>query len=391
MVAPRKRLRGISLALGFAALILLPACAGNDNGAGVNEDRREKAVRTEKTTQRLSEADRMDVREMVGQMFVVSVGGTEPDYYIEKMVRERNIGGVILFGHNMRSEEQVKALTLSLQRLSMRTEPAVPLFVAVDQEGGDIASTPWVTPQPSAAEVGSGGDPARARAVSEEIGAELLRAGVNTNFAPVVDTGFGAAIGNRSYGEDPDLVSGMGAAAVEGYESAGIASSAKHFPNHGPATADSHKDLPVVDHDMNTIESFDLPPFRAAVEAGVPMVMAGHLLYPAVDARRPASLSPRWISMLREELGFGGWSSRTTSRWPGRRVGNARAGRGGGRQGRGRSARGLKPAAAAGRRLRRRGGRRGVGEIPERRLRESVRRLLLVKETYGFASRARIR
>ena len=104
---------------------------------------------------------RMSVGDMVGQMFVVSVGGTQPDYYIEKMVRERNIGGVILFGYNMKSEEQVESLTSSLQRLSMQTEPAVPLFVAVDQEGGDIASAPWVTPQPAAAEVGSRGDPER--------------------------------------------------------------------------------------------------------------------------------------------------------------------------------------------------------------------------------------
>ena len=89
--------------------------------------------------------DRMGVRELVGQMFVVSVGGTEPDYYIEKMVRERNIGGVLLFGYNMESEDQVRSLTASLQELSMQTEPAVPLFVAVDQEGGEIASAPWVS------------------------------------------------------------------------------------------------------------------------------------------------------------------------------------------------------------------------------------------------------
>ncbi len=328
----------------------------------------------------------MGIREMAGQMFMVSVGGTEPDYYIEKMVRKRNIGGVILFGHNMRSEEQVRNLTGSLQRLSMRTEPAVPLFVAVDQEGGDIAAAPWVAPQPSASEIGSRGDPAEARAVSEEIGEELLRAGVNTNFAPVVDTGFGAAIGNRSYGEDPGLVSRMGAASVEGFEAAGIASAAKHFPNHGPAVADSHRELPVVDHDAQTIESFDLPPFRAAVEAGVPMVMAGHLLYPAVDAERPASLSPRWVGLLREDLGFDGVVVTDDL---------AMAGASGGRTPERAAVEAVKAGAdllvvssppqqqadaydavvAA----------VEAGEIPEARVRNAVRRLLEVKETYGFA------
>ena len=248
----------------------------------------------------------MSVRDMVGQMFVVSVGGTQPDYYIEKMVRERNIGGVILFGHNMRSEEQVKSLVGPLQELSIQTEPAVPLFVAVDQEGGEIASAPWVAPQPAAAEVGSRGDPEEARDIAATMGRQLLRAGVNTDLAPVVDTGFGAAIGNRSYGEDPELVARMGAAAVEGFEDAGVISAAKHFPNHGPARSDSHASLPVIRHDAKTLHSYDLPPFEAAVDAGVPMVMAGHLLSPAIDPHNPASLSRDAISLLRSDLGFRG-------------------------------------------------------------------------------------
>jgi beta-N-acetylhexosaminidase len=249
---------------------------------------------------------RMSVRSLVGQMFMISMSSTEPDYYVEKMIRERNIGGVLLFGYNMETEAQTQALTGALQRLSIKTEPSVPLFIAVDQEGGEISSAPWVSPQPAAARVGARGDPAEARQIAEQMGNELLRAGVNTDLAPVVDTGFGAAIGARSYGEDPRLVAEMGAAAVEGFESAGVVSAAKHFPNHGPATADSHARLPVVDHDRDTLRSYDLPPFEAAIRAGVPMVMVGHLLYPAVDPDRPASLSPEAVKMLRGELGFDG-------------------------------------------------------------------------------------
>jgi beta-N-acetylhexosaminidase len=248
----------------------------------------------------------MGVRDLVGQMFVVAIGGTEPDYYAEKMIRERNVGGVILFAHNMESAAQTRALVGELQRLSVQTEPPIPLFVAVDQEGGKIGSAPWVTPQPAAARIGARGDAAEARAVAEKIGSELRAAGVNTDLAPVVDTGFGAAIGPRSYGEDPELVARMGAAAIEGFEAARVVSAAKHFPNHGPVTADSHVGLPVVDHDLATVRSFDLVPFEAAVEAGVPMVMTGHLLYPAIDPEKPASLSRRATGMLREELGFDG-------------------------------------------------------------------------------------
>jgi beta-N-acetylhexosaminidase len=138
------------------------------------------------------------------------------------------------------------------------------------------------------------------------MGRQLLRAGINTNFAPVVDTGFGAAIGNRSYGEDHELVARMGAAAVEGFERAGVISAAKHFPNHGPATSDSHAGLPVIRHDAKTLRSYDLPPFEAAVDAGVPMVMVGHLLYPAIDPHNPASLSRDAVGVLRRDLGFDG-------------------------------------------------------------------------------------
>ena len=149
----------------------------------------------------------MGVRDLVGQMFVVGVGGTEPDYYIEKMIRERNIGGVLLFGHNMESEAQTRALTGKLQELSDE-----------DGAGRSRSSSPWTTrgawsrgrrgsPRSRpASRVGARGDPARAREIAEQIGRELRRAGVNTDLAPVVDTGFGAAIGNRSYGDDPRLV-----------------------------------------------------------------------------------------------------------------------------------------------------------------------------------------
>jgi len=246
------------------------------------------------------------VHDAVGQMFVVGMDGTESNYYIERMVRERNIGGVLLLGYNMESEGQTKGLTDSLQNLSMETEPATPLFVAVDHEGGEVQGAPWVSPQPSAAEVGGRANLGEAQNISERIGSELGRGGVNTNLAPVVDTGSGAAIGSRSYGDDPALVAPMGAAAIGGFEEAGVVSAAKHFPNHGPAVEDSHVARPIVDHDIETVLRSDLTPFRAAVEAGVPMVMTGHLVYPAVDPERPASLSPAAVGLLRNELGFDG-------------------------------------------------------------------------------------
>lgn len=297
----------VAVTLG-SLLLVLAGCAGasDDGSTGGGKNEAAHQSRGIGPTEGGSVVSNMSLRDLVGQMFVVSVGGTEPDYYIEKMVRERNVGGVILFGYNMKSERQVESLARSLQDLSMRTEPAVPLFIAVDQEGGDIASAPWVAPEPAAAEVGSRGDPEEAHAAAARIGSQLLEAGINTDLAPVVDTGFGAAIGNRSYGDDPDLVAKMGAAAVGGFEDAGVVSAAKHFPNHGAANSNSHVSLPVVRHDTKKLEAYDLPPFQAAIDAGVPMVMVGHLVYPAIDPERPASLSGDAISMLRGELGFRG-------------------------------------------------------------------------------------
>jgi beta-N-acetylhexosaminidase len=279
------------------------------NKSATNESEKgtaKESVREEPGERTSKEVSQLSLEDAVGQMFVVGVGGTEPDYYIEKMIRERNIGGIILHGYNMQSKKQTQVMVSELQKLSMKTSPCIPLIVSADQEGGRISSAPWVTYQPPAAAVGQSGDPAQAQRIAEKMGRQLGAAGVNTNLAPVVDTGFGAAIGDRSFGTDPHLVSQMGAAAVRGFEAAGIISTAEHFPNHGVAKVDSHTSLPVIDHDMQTILSYDLRPFKQVVKASVPMVMGGHLLYPAIDPKRPASLSPIAIQLLREEVGFDG-------------------------------------------------------------------------------------
>ncbi|HET7270433.1 MAG TPA: glycoside hydrolase family 3 N-terminal domain-containing protein, partial [Rubrobacter sp.] len=166
----------LRLVITLALLVfVLAGCAGapGNGSSDGGQERASTVVPEREEKEDVPDVAHMSVRDMVGQMFVVSMGGTAPDYYIEKMVRERNIGGVILFGYNMKSESQVKALTGSLQKLSMKTGPAVPLFVAVDQEGGDIASAPWVAPEPAAAEVGRRGDPDEARAIAARMGRQL--------------------------------------------------------------------------------------------------------------------------------------------------------------------------------------------------------------------------
>jgi beta-N-acetylhexosaminidase len=240
-------------------------------------------------------ANRLSLSEAVGQMFVVGISGTKPDHHIKKMIQERHIGGVILSLPNIKGLRQTQTLVSRLQKLSMETSPSIPLIIAVDEEGGSVTRAPWIPPRPAAAVVGRSGNPGMAYHIAYEVGQKLKEAGINTNLAPVVDTGFGAAIGDRSFGTDPKLVSRMGSAAIKGFEAAGIASTAKHFPNHGAAKQNSHLGRPIIVHDMSTVEAHDLPPFKAAIDAGVPMVMVGHLIYPAIDPTLPASLSPRAI------------------------------------------------------------------------------------------------
>jgi beta-N-acetylhexosaminidase len=263
----------------------------------------EETVKEESTQEA---TNRRSLSQAIGQMFIVGMSGTKPDHHIKKMIQKHHIGGVILSVPNIKNLKQTQTLVSKLQKLSIETSPSIPLVIAVDEEGGSVTRAPWIPPRPAAAVVGRSGNPDWAYHIAYEVGQKLKEAGINTDLAPVVDTGFGAAIGDRSFGTDPKLVSRMGSAAIKGFEAAGIASTAKHFPNHGAANEDSHVGSPIIEHDMSTIETQDLPPFKAAIDAGVPMVMVGHLVYPAIDPTLPASLSPRAIRLLRQNLGFKG-------------------------------------------------------------------------------------
>ncbi|HET9809883.1 MAG TPA: glycoside hydrolase family 3 N-terminal domain-containing protein, partial [Candidatus Limnocylindria bacterium] len=156
-------------------------------------------------------------------------------------------------------------------------------------------------------------DPVASVQRAATITAEELRAsGVNWNFAPVADVNnerLNPIIGNRSYGSDPQRVSTLVGAAVRAYAAAGLLCCAKHFPGHGAATVDSHLTLPMIDVDRARLNRVELPPFRAAIAAGVPAIMLAHLIVPALDPTPslPASLSRRITSdLLRRELGFAG-------------------------------------------------------------------------------------
>ncbi|HYF23654.1 MAG TPA: beta-N-acetylhexosaminidase [Caulobacteraceae bacterium] len=225
--------------------------------------------------------------------------------------RDARPWGFILFRRNVETPDQLRALTRSLRECVGREDAPI----LVDQEGGRVQrlGPPHWPKYPTARAYGraAGGDPARTRELVR-LGARLMaedlrRVGITVDCVPVVDVpqpGAHEIIGDRAYGEDPDTIAVLGRAAAEGLIAGGVLPVIKHIPGHGRATADSHHDLPVVDASLEALEASDFRPFRALSD--MPMAMTAHVVYRAIDAKRPATTSKKAIRLIRERLGFDG-------------------------------------------------------------------------------------
>jgi beta-N-acetylhexosaminidase len=216
------------------------------------------------------------------------------------------LAGTTLYGQNIDSPEQLIMLTATLR--AAVPEPVI----AIDEEGGDVTRIAHRrgSPYPGNAALGAIDDTGLTEAVYAALGADLADLGVNLNLAPAVDVNTAAdnpVIGTRSFGSDTALVARHAAAAVAGLQSAGVAACAKHFPGHGSTQLDSHHELAMVDASMALLAERDLPPFAAAIDAGVRAIMPGHLRVPELTGDLPASLSAAALTgLLRGELGFTG-------------------------------------------------------------------------------------
>jgi len=247
----------------------------------------------------------------IGKLFIVGFDGTETSPELRSFVHDEAIGGVILFSRNISSRNQVKRLVGRLQEEA----GAVPLFVAIDQEGGRVNRLPSKFGDfPSMAEVAAKaketGDPSVAYTAAERIANALKPMGINFDFAPVLDVAtnpFNPVIGDRAFGPDPDVVSELGVQFIRGLMGGGIFACGKHFPGHGDTDADSHIELPLIHHTRKRLELCEWKPFRAAIKEGVPAVMTAHMMVPNLDREYPASIS-HYITtrVLRQQLGFGG-------------------------------------------------------------------------------------
>ncbi|MDR1902858.1 MAG: glycoside hydrolase family 3 protein [Treponema sp.] len=254
----------------------------------------------------------MSDEQALAQTFMFGWTGAGPSPLILDWIRERNIGGVKVFGWNTEDTTRLAETIGTLQTESLKGAFRIPLLVATDQEGGWIRHVKGATSEtPGNMAIGASGVPMDAYWSGYYIGRELAVLGINMNFAPTVDlyTNRGSTlIGPRTFGVDPVKTGILGAAFVKGQQAAGLITTAKHYPGHGDTDLDSHGVLPQIKADFDVLWERELLPYRFLVKEGIPAIMSGHLAFPNTQAGAiPASLSPWFLQdILRKRIGFKG-------------------------------------------------------------------------------------
>jgi beta-N-acetylhexosaminidase len=273
---------------------------------------------------------RMTLEEKVGQLFVTYAYGTTADttdpadvaanrglYGVDnaaQLIDRYRLGGIVYFAwsHNVNDPAQIAALSNGVQRAAARQRVPVPLLVGTDQEQGIVARIgPPATQFPGNMALGAARRASDTRDAASVTGSELRAMGVNQDFAPDADVNTNPAnpvIGVRSFSSDPTLAATLTKEAVIGYQRERVVATAKHFPGHGDTNVDSHTGIPVIGHTRQQWEQLDRPPFAAAIAARVDSIMTAHIVVPSLDpSGDPATLSqPIVTGILREELGYDG-------------------------------------------------------------------------------------
>jgi beta-N-acetylhexosaminidase len=254
----------------------------------------------------------MSDEELLAQTFMFGWVGASPSPLIVDWIRDRNIGGVKIFGWNTDDTTRLAETVGELQRVALESRYGIPLLVATDQEGGWIRHVKGATSEtPGNMAIGASGYPQDAYYSGYYIGKELSVLGINMNFAPTVDLYTNRdsyLIGPRAFGDDPVRAGLLGAAFVRGQRDAGIIATAKHYPGHGDTDLDSHGVLPRINADFETLWDRELLPYRILAKEKIPAVMSGHLAFPNTRAQEsPASLSSWFLKdILRDTIGFEG-------------------------------------------------------------------------------------
>lgn len=264
------------------------------------------------TPREISFIEQMPIRKKVGQLFLLGFQGQSMSQGLRETIKDLAPGGVLVFGRNLQSAQQISELIASAQEASLKSS-RLPLLVATDQEGGDVIRIKTAMPLPSALALGKAGREDITEAAGRATGKLLKTLGFNMNLAPVLDVAdpeHQAFIGTRTFGAEPDLAGKMGVSFSAGLIQAGVLPTGKHFPGHGGVIQDSHQVLPEKDISREELMNLDLVPFNEMQQrlANNWAVMLAHVAFPKIDpSHMPATFSKPIVGdLLRGELGFRG-------------------------------------------------------------------------------------
>jgi beta-N-acetylhexosaminidase len=295
----RRRLTALGAAAAVAFLVGVAVSGGDDGDEGSSSAAPARTSAPEEVARKVNEG--LPLSQQVGRLVVLRFAGTSVPGYVRRVLSQGRAAGAILFRDNLTGADQAKRLAGRLRQGAQG-----PPLIMIDQEGGDIRIFPWAPPAASQARQFAAGTVGS----DAEAAAKALRAsGVNVTLAPVADVAGvpDAALAGRAFSTDFSSAAEATAESVKGWSKGRVAPTAKHFPGLGGATTNTDFGSATIERSAQQIRDEDLVPFRAAIGAGVPLVMAGHALYPALDGERIASQSQPIIQgLLRDELGFDG-------------------------------------------------------------------------------------
>jgi beta-N-acetylhexosaminidase len=251
----------------------------------------------------------MSLKEKIGQMILAGISETSLTSNTKDLVNNYHVGGIIFYANNLENPQQTVQL---LNEMKSENAPnRLPLLLSVDQEGGKVSRLPGdLIDTPTNAKIGAINNTQFSYEIGTLLGKELNAFGFNLDFAPVLDVNSNPnnpIIGDRSFGNNADIVSELGIKTMEGIQSQNIISVIKHFPGHGDTSVDSHLDLPRVNKSLEELKALELIPFTRAINNGADVVMVAHILLPQLDATFPSSMSENIITgILRKQLDFNG-------------------------------------------------------------------------------------
>ncbi|MDD4565040.1 MAG: beta-N-acetylhexosaminidase [Eubacteriales bacterium] len=251
----------------------------------------------------------MSLKEKVGQLVMAGVDGYETDVNSKQLLQDYHVGGFVFLKKNVKDAQQMLNLVNALKETNGMNR--IPLFLALDEEGGRVSRMPSEFKKiPSSQQIGAQNNGELAKRAGGILGKEVKAFGMNVNFAPVLDifsNPENTVIGDRAFGAHPELVSKLGIQVMKGIQEQKIISVVKHFPGHGDTLVDSHEDLPRVYYDLERLKSFELIPFSQAIANNADAIMLAHILLPKIDPDYPATFSEALINgVIRKGMNYDG-------------------------------------------------------------------------------------